>query len=365
MTKKTKLLYLFPVRYSWIRQRPHCIAEGLAKFGYDVTCLSMGPVTSYRFFSRKEAWMDVWERPLLPGSFLSSIVRSLNRILIWIYLRRKKFDLVLATEPRQYCWLPPHLKKIPMVYDCMDLHPEFYTGVKRSMVLEAECQVVAAARKISVSSGNIGDYLVDKCKADRSKIYEIGNGIELDFGLKGDVPESQTGKTIAYFGTIANWIDWASIVLAAKRNAEWTFDFYGPVEGSLPASLPVNIKIKKPLSHNLAMQKMRESGILIMPFKRSPLIDGVDPVKMYEYLSTGRPIISSWWPLLEKFKSFKAVNFYRSAEELSALIGFIKSNRQYEMPREFLLKSSWNERVERFVSVLQEAQNRNHNSCER
>jgi hypothetical protein len=85
-----------------------------------------------------------------------------------------------------------------------------------------------------------------------------------------------------------------------------------------------------------------------MPFQVTPLIESVDPVKLYEYINFGKPILSVYYDEIARFAPF--VHFYRSHDEALDIISQLaaaKIGRKYsEIEREaFLSANSWMERV--------------------
>jgi hypothetical protein len=82
----------------------------------------------------------------------------------------------------------------------------------------------------------------------------------------------------------------------------------------------------------------------IMPFRITPLIEAVDPVKLYEYIALRRPIITVYYDEISYLEPF--VHFYRTREEYFDLLERLIHK---ELPakgddivvRDFLKKSSW------------------------
>ena len=120
----------------------------------------------------------------------------------------------------------------------------------------------------------------------------------------------------------------------------------------MPA-LPKNVALRGVVPQDSILEQARASDVLIMPFIRNELIDGVDPVKMYEYLRAGRPIVSSWWPLLEKFRGFDAVRFYNDIDSFSDCItAALDGPSGFIVPDEFLKECSWEARVGALEDII-------------
>jgi teichuronic acid biosynthesis glycosyltransferase TuaH len=80
-----------------------------------------------------------------------------------------------------------------------------------------------------------------------------------------------------------------------------------------------------------------------MPFVVDDLVRSVNPVKIYEYIYFDKPILSIYYPGLERFKKF--IDFYINKEECVSIIEkcLISSTKKYSaFEREiFFLENTW------------------------
>ena len=101
------------------------------------------------------------------------------------------------------------------------------------------------------------------------------------------------------------------------------------------------------VEHKELYNRIREYDCLVMPFQVNEIVLSVDPVKLYEYISFGKCIISVFYPEIERFGDF--VYFYRTAEEYSALLeeltrsGFPPKYSAGQQ-KEFLSENTWDSR---------------------
>ena len=348
-----RIFYQSPVSYGWIRQRPHFMAEGLASAGHQVFWFYAASFTKCRFrrLDDGHGFAGI-ELPVLPFATRFRPLGWLNRIWVSFWLRRVRADVVIATNPVALSWLPCSLSAMPHVYDCMDVQTAFFTGLRRRRMEEAERNLVRKASAIVASSDAIRDSLAKNYLAEDALMTVVSNGVQLSESKSAIAPIAVRHPSIAYFGTIASWFDWDSVLDAAARHPEWQFDLFGPCDCNAP-ELPANVVLRGAIPHESVMVQAMSADVLIMPFVRSELIDGVDPVKMYEYLRAGRPIVSSWWPLLEKFKQFEAVRFYgQECSLLDCLVAALAGPREFSVPERFLEDNSWWTKVMAIDAVL-------------
>ena len=63
---------------------------------------------------------------------------------------------------------------------------------------------------------------------------------------------------------------------------------------------------------------MQYANVLVMPFKVNELIKSVNPVKLYEYIYTGKPVIASRYGETEYFLPY--VKLYENSDEFIRLL---------------------------------------------
>ena len=91
-----------------------------------------------------------------------------------------------------------------------------------------------------------------------------------------------------------------------------------------------------------------------MPFKVNSLIEAVDPVKLYEYVSFLKPILAPRYKETERFSRF--VNLYDDLngllEEVDELLN--KNNRKYEKSDalKFIVDNTWDVRTDFIISRI-------------
>ena len=103
-------------------------------------------------------------------------------------------------------------------------------------------------------------------------------------------------------------------------------------------------------------QYICDFDVCLMPFNQSEIGKGMLPLKMFEYLALGKPVVATSSQVLKQFKEV----LYLADDEDSFLKhienAITDNNREHsELRRACALKYSWENRVNEYLSALQES----------
>jgi len=350
------------VDWNWIKQRPHFVAEGLSR-EHDVLVLYRLGATSPSQATYFETQLAL--SPLLPVPWSRKSLRWATQPLQrgWISHAARHFnpDLIWLTYPSLVDFLPRELLSLPIVYDCMDDALAFKGGNSRTELLaQFEAQLVNTSAEILCSSAHLGEVLVGRYGDIRQKLHLVRNGISsrllgncVSNAEREKSPRANGRFKIAYIGTIAEWFDFDTLLECLGERPEIEFHLVGPVA---VARLPRHDRLHyhPPVSHDGLREYAGQFDAYVMPFQICPLIEAVDPVKLYEYLAFGKEVISVRYREIERFGEF--VHFYSTKAEFSRLIDdLIKGTlRRKNTPgcRAFLEQNTWRVRLDDIGELL-------------
>lgn len=187
-----------------------------------------------------------------------------------------------------------------LVYDCMDFHAGFSNNGESHESVET--QLLRLADLTIVTS----DFLVDFAhKAGAKKVSLIRNAGEFDHFHQATAQVGQIRQTpvIGYYGAIAEWFD-PQIIEALSRKfptaqIELIGDDSAQVQGRLKHCPNVRFHGEKPYAE--LPQWLQKFDVCLIPFQINPLTLATNPVKVYEYLSAGKPVVGSDLPELAQF----------------------------------------------------------------
>jgi glycosyltransferase involved in cell wall biosynthesis len=357
-SSRERILYICHVDWGWIKQRPQHIAEELQLF-FDVTVV----------FSRS------WRRAGLPNDFrigqshipllhipLSGRVpllakldilaaRIMLNIIVW-YVRP---TYVWLTWPELFQYMPSGMKA-SFVYDCMDDAQAFPCEAHRSVGLKTQERALIDRAAIVFASSERLRHLLEARYGQRHKYHLIRNAFDGKL-----LPASQSSRQsanafkIGYCGTIAAWMDQELLLRLVEARPEIEIHLVGPIDRRTVVASHSRIVCHGPAKHSDLPAIMEQFDCLLMPFQVTPLIEAVDPVKLYEYINFGKPIVSVFYNEIARFERF--VYFYRSHDEAVDIVCRMSAcelGRRYNDDERvaFLQANCWTERAATAAALL-------------
>jgi len=190
-----------------------------------------------------------------------------------------------------------------VIYDCNEDLPEAYPMLSRQLQA-AETLLMKRADAALASS-----HLVERklLRYNRQIVYYMPNGLDIDrFSRPTQIPEelSQLPRPIVgYLGTMKEKIfDMTLVANLTKSHPEWSTVLVGPVDRALIGKIDdAPLHLTGPVSYEDAPAYLRAFDIALIPFIESAATRAMNPLKVYEYLACGLPVISSPMPDLDVF----------------------------------------------------------------
>lgn len=346
-----KMAYFMHVPWSWIKQRPHFIAEKIND-SFDIRVLQNKP---YNFIIEKVENKtdlkieDLWRLPLLRYN----IIRKLNNFLIKniIMRKNKECDYLFLLYPLQYSFVKKSDTQ-KLIYDCMDDHVAMCSNEKlKKEIYKLEKELIEDADLVLFSSDYLKKIILGRYNLEKINSKVLNNGINI-YEKKGGLNEKiyfekNNLKKITYIGTISSWFDTELIlkILEAFKNIE--FHIFGPCEIKLPEH--PRLKVRGLLEHKEVDSVMKQSDALIMPFVLNDIVLSVNPVKAYEYISAKKPIFLINYDETKKFEEY--CYLYDNFLDIKLLLEKLEQNKLEFKGKDkdiekYLLNNSWNARVE-------------------
>lgn len=182
----------------------------------------------------------------------------------------------------------------PIIYDCCDEFRAFGCAWPEIPTLEAA--LAKRADLIFTSSERLRRRLAHFCR----NTVLLPNGVAFE-NVVSHHDRKRAARlarpVIGFVGGITEWLDQELLYRVANIRPDWQFVLYGPIMTDVDELRKArNIHLLGPLPHVLIPNVLRGFDVCMIPFKINDLTRSVDPVKLYEYLAAGKPVVSTPLP---------------------------------------------------------------------
>ncbi|MDB5777741.1 MAG: glycosyltransferase [Polaromonas sp.] len=292
-------------------QRPQQLAQALAASGRRVFYISANLVDDARpGFSHEP--LDASQRlyqlrlyaagaPVIYTSAPSheAVVQlraSMGDLLAWAGSRQ----LVSLVQHPFWCDVASALPNSRLVYDCMDHHEGFGNTAEPVLALE---RALMRHADLTITTSVWLDTIVAEHTPNRALIRNAGEYDHFSRKTESRYTDAQGRRIIGYYGAIAEWFDQDLVESIARRFHDCCILLIGDDT--------VNARKRfKPLSNVVMLGEipylqlpayLHAFDVCLLPFKVIPLTLATNPVKVYEYLSAGKSVVSVDLPEMRQF----------------------------------------------------------------
>ncbi len=202
-------------------------------------------------------------------------------------------DLLWLTNVHTYPWLIRQPGYRAIVYRAADNHAAF--AASPSSLQAVEDTVVRRADVVFAASHAV----YERLRRMRSEgVYHLPNGVDLARFEAAQPPPPEYARLhrpiAAYVGAIHYWFDLEMLAEVARRRDDISFVLIGQAQVSLtPLTDLPNVYFLGTRPPEKVPAYLQHADVGLIPFIRSPLTDSINPLKMYEYLACGLPIVST------------------------------------------------------------------------
>jgi len=250
---------------------------------------------------------------LLPFFQMSSLINRINQAIVrrviqkWMnYLRFK--DVLLWVYAPFSAPLAAQLKSSAVIYECVDEFRAAKGFVLSSVVGEMEEALLKSADVCIVTQESLLLRRTNLCKntfcvpngADTELFQAVSESVQSD-------PEIMKGISpprIGFVGHIQYWVDLKLIRYIADLHPEWNIILIGPIHpladrSYLSGAKNIHLLGRQPQSQIPYL--LNAMDVCVNPYKVDAVANHASPLKLYEYLAAGKPVVSTDMPEARKF----------------------------------------------------------------
>ncbi|MBR0040893.1 MAG: glycosyltransferase [Oscillospiraceae bacterium] len=260
-----------------------------------------------------------------------------------------------------------------VIYDYIDaIRPEISGGGCVPRRTRALCEGAMKDRRVIVTTSS--QALLDDARRRGRDALLVENGVDCAwFSSLGPCPEDarfrallQKGKPIlCYYGALASWLDYEALYSLAADGRFSLLLIGAKYDGSFDRELAgaENVVFLGPRPYETLKDYAGRCSVLLVPFRRGEVGDAASPVKLFEYMALGVPVVAGDTAECRRCQSVLIAadtgDYLRRVEEALAL----RSDEHYRKTEQAeACAADWLLRADVLCSALQEKEEERKNS---
>lgn len=296
-------------------QRPQQLAQQFAEHGHRVFYISPEKMLSpapARAFAAAPLLANVWDVRLALGREWALYRQAMGQpvigeLAVSLDALRRAHGIHEAVCLVQFpSWAPLALELRRrygwrIVYDCMD-DWRYFHGVQ-SAALGDEEELARSCDLMIVTAQS----LFDRWRGENPRLMLARNAVNAAFFAQGCAPNDLLADAahpiLGYYGAIAAWFDVALVREVALRRPGWVFVLLGGVFDVDVAPLQAlpNVRMLGDQPYETMPAYLYHFDVCIVPFIVNDSTRAMDLVKLYEFMSAGKPVVSTPLPELASY----------------------------------------------------------------
>lgn len=340
--RESGAVFVFPPSIGWdvaLVQRPHHLARTFARLGFPVVFEEESRAGAPSSGAPRREEENLWVASGVGAS------NGLPNRVIWSFA----YNLPEANRSAGSS----------VVYDVID-HLDVFPHPRALLRRNHERGLRDATAVFAVSRP-----LLEEVCSRRADAEYLPNGVEFDrFAAPPDpslVPEEivrSAGRPCAgYVGALARWVDSELLLALARLRSDWDFFLVGEALGDsfdrLESEAPANLRLLGPRPYRAIPSILSTFDAGLIPFRAGSEGSNASPIKLYEYLAAGLPVLSTPIPECEAVPEVAVAS---SAAGFSDLLDRARGSRRSEdfrrRARDRARQNDWSERAIAALSRL-------------
>jgi glycosyltransferase involved in cell wall biosynthesis len=190
------------------------------------------------------------------------------------------------------------------------------------------------------------------------RTYWIPNGVDVDHFSRAAFPAAELQRLrrpiVGFVGGLSEWVDLELVATIARRRPDWSVVLVGPVGIDIsPVHGLANVHLLGARPYAELPAYLAAMDVALIPFKHNEVTYHADPIKAYEYLASGVPVVATDLPALRRLSH--VISLADSSEDfatrIESAIAEGRDRRRAERQAE-AARHSWAARFEEFERLL-------------
>lgn len=240
----------------------------------------------FRVIIERKSW---WDTCFRNESIINSINKSIN--IVGMNVKCALLQTPMAAG------IIGKLEEDIIVFDAIDNWLEHPQMNKYEELINRNYQIIKENSNLIFTVSKNLKKLFD----NKENVYWIPNGVDKDkfnISIKSNYGNCNSSYIIGYIGKIQDRIDFELVEYCIRSLPEHTFKFYGPILACkdkikyLQKSYS-NIEFLGDVHYDRLPEKIKEFDVCIIPHKVNEFTNSMNPLKLYEYVASGKQVITT------------------------------------------------------------------------
>jgi hypothetical protein len=341
-------LVVFPstIDFHYMTQRPQHLARAFTAAGY---------VVIYGTQNHQEDKVDIIEQ-----------------VADNLYLLNEPYFIFLghAFHPEEviyYCLWPnnvKHLSYLPysyLLYDYMDelslldLPQDELERDHQYILNQADLVTVSADRLMAQLPVHI---LPKTLLVNNAVSREFFDAVNVHDLVSGSLTSTGKRPILGYYGAIAEWVDFDLIEYLAEELPDTRIVLIGPIAEVVSKRVSEtlwrhsNIVVLPTCKQLELIPYIKRFDVCLIPFVKNAVTDAVSPVKLFEYFSAGKQVVTTNLVECAKYSLVNIAKDHRQFVDFVRNILLCDSMKLDEAARQFASENTWDHRVQHIISSM-------------